>query len=62
MQWEHPEYSRSDDFDPPGAEWVSMDIVGSPYQEQLDVLSQPARWRHRSSFELGPWKEGPAPQ
>lgn len=55
-------YGRSDDYDPEGAEWASFSVMGSAFEEEMDIRSSPARWRHRHYFERGPWGQGRAPQ
>lgn len=51
-----------EDSDPPGAEWVGVTPFGSAFEEELDVTSDPPKFRHREQFGQGPWKEGPAPR
>lgn len=55
------DYSRSDDYDPEGAEWMSHTIIGSVYEEEIDIRSRTPNFRHRNFFDKGPWKKGPAP-
>lgn len=52
---------HNEDYAPDGADWISVCRVGSSYEEELDIRSQPARYRHRSFFDTGPWKSGLAP-
>lgn len=54
-------YSRSDDYDPEGAEWISYTVVGSEYEEEIDIRSRVPHYRHRNFFNTGPWIKGPAP-
>jgi hypothetical protein len=49
--WEHGE-----DYNIEGAEWVSFDTIGAPYQVQMDVHT--GKFRHRSRNEMGPWRSG----
>jgi hypothetical protein len=53
--WEHVH-----DYDIEGAEWVSFDKLGSPYQVQMDVCT--GKYRHRSRNEMGPWLCGQPPR
>lgn len=54
-------YTHADDYDPPGANWLDHTVLGSAYQEQLDLNSPSSRWRHRNFMRQGPWMQGPAP-
>lgn len=63
----HPYHARntcdwqtSEDYDPPGAEWHGVDVLGGDYQVQID-MNRAGHYRHRS-YDHGAWKEGPAPE
>jgi len=54
------DWSRDDDYDPDGADWMDTTGVGVIYQTQVDRV-RAGHWRWRHIGTRGPWTRGQAP-
>ena len=51
------DWNHVDDFDPEGVDWLDLQTLGSPYQQQA-AANVIGLYRHRDMEILGPWIEG----
>jgi len=51
------DYTTTEDYDPPDAEWIDSTLIGSAVQTEVDV-NRVGHCRHRNAAQQGAWKKG----
>ena len=51
------DYTTTEDYDPPNAEWRDFTPLGSEVQTEVDV-NNVGHYRHRNAAQQAAWKKG----